>query len=141
MDSPNGKKTPDALALKAELLRISPLIEAFTAEVCPGCRSIYCSGRHGTPGRDDEAFIGALGETPSAAGPRALDTEPCRHLGRRGCTLQRWQRPWRCTWYFCAALLEAMAESDPRGYRTLVERLGRLQALRQRFVECVADAH
>ncbi len=72
-------------------------------------------------------------------GARDDDTAPCRYLGPRGCTLERYERPYRCTWYFCPQLLQALASAEPREYRALVERLGRLQALRAKFLEGAAD--
>ncbi len=33
---------------------------------------------------------------------------PCQFMGTEGCVRPRWLRPWRCTSYFCGALLEAM---------------------------------
>ena len=64
--------------------------------------------------------------------PKEDDTEPCRHLGPRGCGLPRWQRPYRCTWYFCDALLQRMPSCDPRGYRAFVDRLKALGELLRR---------
>jgi hypothetical protein len=119
-----------AAELKAAYEEVSPLIEAFTQEVCPSCRRVCCIDRHGTHEEADLLFLSAAGEAPLAD-----DTLPCRHLGRMGCTVERWRRPYRCTWYFCPALLEAMPQADPRGYRRLVARLHRLGELRQRMME------
>lgn len=120
-----------ALELKAAYEAVSPIIEGFTRRVCPGCRSVCCIDRHGTHEDADLAFLEAVGERPPGGPPKEADTEPCRHLGAEGCTIPRWQRPYRCTWYFCPALLEAMPEIDPRAYRRLVAALERLGTLRE----------
>ncbi|NIO32381.1 MAG: hypothetical protein GTN75_11410, partial [Gemmatimonadetes bacterium] len=114
---------------------VSPLIEAFTSRVCPSCESVCCIDRHGTHEAADLAFLSTIDEPPPGDSPKADDTLPCRHLGPRGCGIARWQRPYRCTWYFCPALLEAMPQADPKGYRALVSKLERLGELRQRLLE------
>jgi len=109
---------------------VSPFIEHHTSRVCPDCLSVCCIDRHGTHEREDLALIEALGEVPPPERPLEQDTSPCRQLGEMGCGLMRWQRPYRCTWYFCSALLEAMDQEDPRAYREFIRKLRRLQDLR-----------
>ena len=122
-------------ALAEEMQRayedVSPFIESHTSRVCPSCAEVCCIDRHGTHEREDIAFIRALGEKPPREAPLSEDTLPCRQLCDRGCGLPRWKRPFRCTWYFCSALLESMPAEDPRGYREFMHRLRRLQSLRQ----------
>lgn len=109
---------------------VSPFIELHTSRVCPDCQRVCCIDRHGTHEPEDLAVIAALGETPPPEQPLVPDTVPCRQLAPTGCGLERWQRPYRCTWYFCTALLDEMPEEDPRGYREFMEKLKRLQDLR-----------
>lgn len=109
---------------------VSPFIELHTSRVCPGCEKVCCIDRHGTHEPEDLAVIEALGESPPPEEPLEPDTLPCRRLGPRGCGLERRRRPYRCTWYFCTALLEEMAGEDPRAYRDFMGKLKRLQDLR-----------
>lgn len=111
---------------------VSAFIEHHTSRVCPGCKSVCCIDRHGTHEPEDLVFIEALGESPPPEPPLDDDTLPCRQLSDTGCSIERWRRPYRCTWYFCAALLEAMPEEDPRAYREFMGKLKRLQDLRNR---------
>jgi hypothetical protein len=119
-----------ALEMKAAYEAVSPFIEEHTSTVCPSCKSVCCIDRHGAHEEEDIAFVAALGEALPPEKPRADDTEPCRHLCPEGCRLPRWQRPFRCTWYFCTALLEAMPRDNPRRYRSFMAELKRLQSLR-----------
>ncbi|MEJ2255283.1 MAG: hypothetical protein P8Y75_13155 [Nitrospirota bacterium] len=124
-----------ASRLKAAYLAASPLIEAYTALFCPGCERVCCIDRHGTHEAEDLAFLDALGTAGPPEPPRARDTLPCRHLTARGCAVERWMRPYRCTWYFCERLLLGIAESEPRAYRDLLLALSALHSARREFME------
>jgi hypothetical protein len=131
-----------AEAVREAFAALSPLIEARTADVCPHCTRVCCIDRHGTHEGEDLIFLAALGASPPQEPPLADDRLPCRHLGARGCGVERWLRPFRCTWYFCPALLEAMPRQGARPYRALVAAIGRLVALRGAFLgEAARDGH
>jgi hypothetical protein len=124
--------------LKESLLKISPLIEQYTWAVCPDCLKVCCANKHGIPEKEDILFFESIGYkwkteilNKAVEGP---PDAPCVSLGEKGCTRERWQRPFRCTWYFCPALLEYMGQSRAREYRHLVEELDRLVAIRRDFL-------
>jgi len=121
--------------------RVSPFIEHHTSRVCPTCNKVCCIDRHGTHELEDLAFMEALGEFSPPGQPLDMDTLPCRQLSATGCGLKRWQRPYRCTWYFCTALLESMPGEDPRGYRQFINDLRELQALRHEVWKLCSPEH
>lgn len=135
METDRDSRASLALLLREAYEAVSPIIEGFTSRLCPGCASVCCIDRHAAHEEADTAFMEALGGglLPPEP-PRERDTEPCRHLGPGGCSIERWRRPYRCTWYFCPALLEAMPSEDPRAYRRLVAALERLGTARERFL-------
>jgi len=103
---------------------ISPLIEAYTSAVCQECTSVCCINRHSSFDRSDVIFMTALGKDIPEANPGIADTDACRFLGSRGCALKRSQRPYRCTWFFCSALLDQiMQQASAAGYRKFMEML------------------
>jgi hypothetical protein len=115
---------------------VSPFIEEHTTAVCPSCKSVCCIDRHGTHEEEDLLFIDALGEPPPSEGPRQDDAGPCRHLSpATGCGIQRWRRPFRCTWFFCQPLLDKMRLENPKEYRRFVDGLQGLVRLRRRLFE------
>ncbi|RME66030.1 MAG: hypothetical protein D6778_05345 [Nitrospirae bacterium] len=127
----SSERTIIAQKLKALYDEISPLIEEFTREVCPHCENVCCKHRHGRFEPLDEAFIEALGvKVPVACADRDGD-DWCEFLTEQGCRKPRWQRPFRCTWYFCEALLRYMPEANPKGLRRLQALLQEIQKLRQ----------
>jgi hypothetical protein len=119
---------------KAAFREVSSFIERHTSALCPSCENVCCIDRHGSYGRDDMLFLRALGEGPQVRAPREKETDPCRFLTTKGCALPRWRRPFRCTWYFCGPLIEAMPREDPRQYREFIKALNRLLALRQEAI-------
>lgn len=114
---------------------ISSFIERHTSALCPSCENVCCIDRHGSYGQDDRLFLMALGEGPPEDEARERETDPCRFLTPRGCRLPRWRRPFRCTWYFCSLLIEAMPGENPRQYREFITALNRLIALRQEVMD------
>jgi len=112
--------TPDqARQLKQLLIESSPLIEEYTAVVCPDCVDVCCRQKHGTHCSRDLAYLHALG-TPVPLLDADRDPDgPCQFMGQRGCTLPRWTRAFKCTWYFCEQLLAALDEGEPRKARQL----------------------
>ena len=103
---------------------ISPLIEFQTARICPDCSSVCCINRHSRFDRSDVIFMAALGEDIPAGDPGIADTDVCRFLGMRGCVRKRSQRPYRCTWFFCAALMDQiMQQASATEYRKFIEML------------------
>jgi hypothetical protein len=133
----NGASVRRAREILEAYNAVSPLIERYTHEVCPSCESVCCIDRHGAHEEEDMAFMAMLGEGLPPGKPREDESEPCRHLSPAGCALPRWRRPYRCTWYFCDPLLEAMPQGDPRAYRQLVSGLQRLAGLRRRLIEAL----
>lgn len=131
MKKPAGFGPDDALRMRAVYDELTPLIEAHTRRVCPGCKSVCCIDRHAYPEREDMAFWDALGIQPPEVLERELDTMPCRYLNEFGCSIERWQRPYRCTWYFCGDFLNDMkANAKPRQYRRMTDLLSELTAFR-----------
>ncbi len=124
-------KRPLALRLKELYEEISPLIEGFTSEVCPHCEDVCCRHRHGHLEAEDEVFLTVLGEDVPLASRDRDDDDWCEFLGPKGCTKPRWQRPFRCTWYFCEALLRHMPEANPKALRRLQALMQEIQALRR----------
>ncbi len=127
-------ESPESLALLMadSFNNLSPYIEKHTARVCPDCVKVCCANKHGTPEREDFLFYLALGvEARPASGP---PDEVCSLLGGMGCELPRWQRPFRCTWYFCEPLLDSMRQGSGREYRLFVAGLAGLVELRGRLI-------
>jgi hypothetical protein len=141
MKSPHGEGEVAAVAREMKLAyeAVSPFIEKHTARACPSCPKVCCIDRHAVHEEEDTAFFSALGIDPPHMRAKERDTEPCRHISSRGCSLPRWQRPYRCTWYFCQALLDEMPEENAGEYRKFIGALRRLRLLRQRLLGSGGD--
>jgi hypothetical protein len=108
-----------ARELKQLLVRTSPLIERYTAAVCPACAEICCRQRHGMFTDRDRAYLAALGEHVPRHDPARSTDGRCQFLGPAGCAKPRWQRAWKCTWFFCVPLLRALDAGPQRDARAL----------------------
>jgi len=111
------KRAIIAKKLKQLMIESSPMIEEFTAAVCPGCSDVCCRQKHGMFRENDILYLGALGvEEPKRDQGRSPEG-PCEWMGPMGCVQPRWIRPFKCTWYFCEPLLKALRDSPPRKAR------------------------
>jgi hypothetical protein len=116
-----------ANTLKRLLIESSPMIEGYTAAVCPACTDVCCRQKHGIYQKRDISYLRALGvDAPSRDDARPPEG-PCESMGLRGCVLPRWMRPFRCTWYFCEPLIKTLNERPQRNVR-------RLSALMQEMI-------
>ncbi len=121
--------------LKEAFDSIGPYIQRHTSMVCPSCPKVCCINKHGHYEKEDLVFIRAIGLDDTDCKTDRADTEPCRFLQENGCSLPRYRRPFRCTWYFCERLLESMKNDKPREYRDFISAFENLQRLRNKLLE------
>jgi hypothetical protein len=105
--------------LKRLLIESSPLIEEYTATVCPDCAEVCCRQKHGMYREGDIRYLRALGEEAPDRDTARPPEGPCEAMGPYGCIQPRWMRPFKCTWYFCEPLLAALNSSPPKKVRRL----------------------
>lgn len=105
--------------LKELLITSSPLIEDYTREICPACTDVCCRQKHGVFRERDITYLTALDLRVPAYDHERPAEGPCQFLAPTGCSLPRWQRPFKCTWYFCLQLLTAMDEGQRKKARGL----------------------
>jgi hypothetical protein len=117
-----------AKKIKQLLIDLSPMIEEYTARVCPDCRDVCCKQRHGIMNEQDMRYAAALRLPLPMYDPGRPFNGTCQFMGPCGCVNPRWLRPWRCTSYFCEALLAAMNDGPQKKAR-------RVSALIQEIVD------
>lgn len=111
------KCTIIAMQLKRLLIESSPMIEEYTAAICPSCSDVCCRQKHGMFRENDILYLRALGVEVSMRDQGKPPEGPCEWMGPMGCVQPRWLRPFKCTWYFCEPLLKALSEGPPRKAR------------------------
>jgi len=97
-----------AQMIKEGVEKISPFIQQCTETVCPVCKNICCSNKHGYYNQEDIIYIHALGLKPPEFKFGRKESDPCQFSSVNGCTLERAVRPSGCNWYFCESLLNHM---------------------------------
>ena len=129
------KKSEIADELKEAFNAVSPFIEKHTSIVCPECKKVCCIDKHGRYDKNDLVFLMALGVKVQPDLPDREELDPCRFLNEKGCSRKRWERPFRCTQFFCDALLKSLENDNAKLYRAFVEYLQYLISVRQRLLE------
>ncbi len=113
------KDTAAAEKIRQIFIDLSPMVEEYTALVCPDCRDVCCKQRHGIMNEQDKRYLLALkAPFPLYEPDRPLEG-PCQFMGAEGCVSPRWLRPWRCTSYFCDTLLDAMNSGPQKKARQI----------------------
>jgi hypothetical protein len=123
-----------ARAIKASFLALDPILTRFTGPVCASCPTGCCVNRHGFPDYEDLVVFRALGVERADFDPTLPDQDLCQYLGARGCMLKRYQRSYRCTWFFCDGLLDDFEARDPEAFQVFEEGCSRLAEARNSFL-------
>ncbi|MBM4140529.1 MAG: hypothetical protein FJ242_03400 [Nitrospira sp.] len=97
-----------AQMIREGIEEISPFIQQCTEIVCPACKNICCSNKHGYYNQEDLVYIHALGLKPPDFEFGKKESDPCQFFSMTGCALERSVRPSGCNWYFCESLLDYM---------------------------------
>ena len=113
---------------------VSPFIEKHTALVCPDCEKVCCADKHGRYDNDDLLFLNSLGIDASRNESGRNEEGSCRFITDKGCSLERWKRPFRCTFFFCDGLLKSIEDDNAKLYRAFIGYFQHLVSLRQRLI-------
>lgn len=130
----SDSKIEIAEELREAFNAVSPFIEKHTRIVCPNCKNLCCADRHARYDSDDIIFLNALGaDTVQEHNDRAEDS-PCRFMVETGCSLVRWMRPFRCTFFFCDPLLKSLENDNAKLYRAFMDYFRHLVYVRQNLI-------
>lgn len=117
---------------------VDPFIQEQTAAICPACSSVCCIDRHGSFDLHDLIYSFCL-ELPLPDYERHRnETDPCQFLQPDGCRLPRHERPFRCTWYVCDALIAHMQTLPAKQARELTALFEELQQARSEMIRFLA---
>ncbi len=117
-------------ALVAAFDKLDPLIQSYTAKVCPYCGTVCCANKFGFPEFADVVVFLSLGLDIPDYNLDVDEEAICQFIGEKGCVLPRIQRPYRCTWYFCDPLLVQLEIGPAKDYRSFISDLQELSRAR-----------
>jgi hypothetical protein len=133
--------TPVAVSLRrqSETVRsgigaVDPFIEQMTTVVCHECREVCCRWENCRYDATDLVHLVTLGIAAPVYSEGLPDQGPCRYLASWGCIMTRTERPFRCTWHFCGALVSHMAQKPQKAVRSFSIRFQEIQAIRQEMM-------
>ena len=121
--------------IKEAFNTVSPFIEKHTAIVCPECKNLCCKDKHGRHDKDDIKFLKAINEPIPPEQTDLDESGPCRYISEKGCYIERYLRPFRCTHFFCDPLLRSLKNDNAKLYSAFVDYLQHLISIRQKLLD------
>jgi len=118
---------------------VSPFIEKHTLMLCPDCEKVCCADKHGRYDSDDLLFLNSLNIEASQDEHERNEEGSCRFITEKGCSLERWMRPFRCTFFFCDRLLNSIEDDNAKLYRAFTGYFQHLVFLRQKLLGMEAE--
>jgi hypothetical protein len=117
-----------------EVRRLLSGLDAFiqerTARLCPACRTVCCRWENCRYDASDLVYLSALGMRVPEFTAGLEETGPCRFLAPTGCVMERDERPFRCTWHFCDALVAYLSDEPQKPVREFSRGFQQLQQAR-----------
>ncbi|MEW6571131.1 MAG: hypothetical protein AB1390_08150 [Nitrospirota bacterium] len=98
--------------IKCGIEKINPFIQQCTEIICPSCKDVCCTNKHGYYNYEDLIYLHALGINLPEPKFGGNDSDPCHFLTPVGCSLDRTIRPSGCNWYFCDSLSDYMEKTS-----------------------------
>ncbi len=135
----SGSHKCNAARVAAERVRdlidaVDPFIQQQTAVICPGCVNVCCIDRHGSFDLHDLVYAFSLNLPIPRYERHRGETDPCQFLNPTGCRLPRHERPFRCTWHFCEALIAHMQTLPAKQARAFHAAFAELQRQRSEML-------
>jgi hypothetical protein len=124
-----------AIEIREAFHTVTPFIEKHTAIVCPECKNLCCKDKHGRHDQDDIKFLTAINEAIPPDQSDRDESGPCRYINEKGCSIERYLRPFRCTHFFCSPLLQSLENDNAKLYRAFVAYLQHLISIRQKLLD------
>lgn len=136
------KQVKDYSSLSCEgLSELFPLFDQFAEQTCPSCKAICCEKARVAFDFRDLVFLHAADLEIPPHQLRRNDDEHCRYLGKFGCELERIRRPFICTWYYCAPMIElyqALPNRRQRHYsRVMMDVQNNRKLMEEAFISVV----
>jgi hypothetical protein len=97
-----------ALRILSGLSRLGPVFDALCNVTCASCSDPCCRTADVRYDLRDLLFLHLTGQRIPDGQPRPKPGETCRYLRKDGCALERYARPWICTWNVCPAMKRRM---------------------------------
>jgi len=134
------KKTADSI--KNLIASIDLPLDRLCKRTCVQCSAPCCLVADVSYDFKDLLLIHLTDQALPPGQARRAAHEVCCYLGPEGCLLQRFERPWICTWYICAAQKEYLknhGEISRSQLLSVIEQVGRLRKqMENLFITIVA---
>ena len=129
-----------AMEISSLIDTLGLFIKRHTETVCPRCLNVCCINRHASYAYDDIVYLSVLDEQMMPQKKDIPDTASCQFLGEKGCVIKHSLRPYRCTWYFCSALMEQIELDPVQEYKRFIKLLQQITLKRENLLDEFAEA-
>ncbi len=123
---------------------VFPTLESLCRRTCSRCPAPCCLSAKVWFDLPDLLFLHFAGCVVPPGQPLSRREEICRYSGPKGCRLDRFSRPWICTWYLCpvqTAVLRRDAPDGGEGHRRAVAGIKAYRRrMERRFIRLTAGA-
>ena len=126
--------------LKEQFEVIEPYFCKITVRKCSRCLHHCCVNRHGFPDFEDMIVRRAMGLGILEYDFSVSDVEVCQFLEKEGCRLTRYERSYRCSWYFCDAVFDCFNQDDALGFAGFQLQMSLLGLIRQCILRGFSEA-
>ncbi len=102
-----------AITVQKNIETISPILDQLNSLTCPWCPDPCCITTKIWFDFKDLVFLHLNGlDIPSAQLIKNIKGSSCHYKSSKGCTLNRINRPWVCTWYLCPTQTAILRKND-----------------------------
>jgi len=122
-----------AESIEAQINSLEPVLSELCTQTCPQCFHPCCEKATVRYDLRDLVYLHLLHKGLPLYQPKPEPGLPCYMLGKNGCTLPRYMRPFICTWYLCPQQMELIRSSSRKYLYCLPEQLQEIQKKRKQL--------
>ena len=120
--------------IKESFIELDSYFLKITKQKCRFCIDHCCVNRHGFPDFEDLIVRRSMKLSLLEYDFSVIDTKDCQFLGKTGCILKRFERSYRCSWYFCDEVFDYFEKNDQKAFLQFEDGLFKIGQKRQKLL-------
>lgn len=128
-----------ARSIQHKLQMVFPYLSSLCAATCPWCPAPCCMTATVWFDFKDLVFLHVSGRELPPVQVGRDSAGHCCYLGSKGCRLNRFTRPWICTWYVCETQKKILNERENLQKHLIDDAFGEIKRLRRDLEDAFID--